>query len=42
MEQIIRELEELYFQGLHLNKNKYVIIGDQKEIKRDMTHLSNI
>ena len=40
-EQIIRELKELYIQGLHLNKNKSVIIRDHKEIKSDMTHTSN-
>ena len=40
-EQIIRELKELYIQGLHLDKNKSVIIRDHKEIKSDMTHISN-
>ena len=40
-EQIIRELKELYIQGLHLDKNKFVIIRDHKEIKSDMTHTSN-
>ena len=40
-EQIKWELIESYIQGLHLNKNKSVIIRDHKEIKSDMTHISN-
>ena len=41
-EQIIGELEELQVQGLHLNKNKSVIIGDYNEIKPNMFFISNI
>ena len=41
-EKIIRELEELHVQGLHLNRNKSVIIRDNKEIKRDLCHISKI
>ena len=40
-EQFKWELKESYIQGLHLNKNKSVIIRDHKEIKYDMTHTSN-
>jgi len=41
-EQIIGKLEELKVQGLHLNKNKSVIIGDYNEIKPNMFFISNI
>ena len=41
-EQIIGELEELQVQGLHLNMNKSVIIGDYNEIKPNMFFISNI
>ena len=41
-EQIIGELEELQVQGLHLNKNKSVIIGDYNEIKPKIFCISNI
>ena len=41
-EQIIGELEELQVQGLHLNKNKSVIIGDYNEIKPNMLFITII
>ena len=36
-EQIIGELEELQVQGLHLNNNKSVIIGEYNEIKPNLS-----
>ena len=41
-EQIIGELEELQVQGLHLNNNKSVIIGDYNEIKPNMLFITII